>query len=158
MARVKEKVSFTLIAPRKMPLLAPRLLGVLACLVNFGMLVFNVGFTRTEPIEVLNPQVFSVFGQVMILVWGVAFLLAGLGDDKPSYIWWAFTLEKAMYVGSWLSRLREIPSPTGLLDLAPVFHTIYGPVDAIFMLLFAQQGIAAMKKNRDDDAAGLKRA
>jgi hypothetical protein len=34
----------------------------------------------------------------------------------------------------------------------------YGPVDAIFMLLFAQQGIAAVKKNRDDDAAGLKRA
>jgi hypothetical protein len=45
-----------------------------------------------------------------------------------------------------------------LLAGAPVFHTIYGPVDAIFMLLFAQQGIAAMKKNRDDDAAGLKRA
>ena len=144
--------------------LAPRLLGVLACLVNFGMLVFNMGFTRAGPIAALNPQVFSVFGQAMILVWGIAFLLAGLADDeKPSCIWWAFTLEKIMYVGSWLLWLGDIPSPTGFdlssLDfVAPLFHYIYGPIDAIFMLLFAQQGIAAMSKSRDGNADSFKRA
>ena len=143
------------------PLMSPRLLGVLACLVNFGMLLFNLGFTRAGAIAAFNPQVFSEFGQAMILVWGIAFLLAGLGDgDRPSYIWLAFSLEKAMYVGSWLLWLKEIPVPEDMSSLdfiAPLFHLIYGPIDFVFLLLFLQQGLASFRA-REEATAELKRA
>ena len=50
----------------------------------------------------------------MILVWGLTFLLAGLGDGETpsSYIWWAFVLEKLMYVISWMLWIRQIPAPS----------------------------------------------
>jgi len=155
-----------------MPMMTPRLLGVVACLVNFGILFFNLGFTRAEEIAALNPQVFSEFGQAMILVWGLAFLLAGLSDGKtPSYIWWAFSLEKALYVGSWLLWLQQkslkqhISSIDALIQwdmasldiFAPLFHYMYGPIDFIFFVLFAQHGLAAFYV-RHKDAVELKRA
>ena len=38
------------------------------------MLVFNVGFTNADAVAALNPNMMSVFGQLMILVWGLAFI------------------------------------------------------------------------------------
>ena len=40
---------------------------------------------------------FSPFGQWMILVWGCAFLAAGVTDAKAP-VWAVFVLEKASYV------------------------------------------------------------
>lgn len=139
-----------------MPLLTPFVLGALACMVNFGMLLFNLGFTRASEIAALNPEVFSVFGQAMILVWGVAFLLAGFCDgNRPSHIWWAFTLEKFMYVSSYVLFLKDIPALkfdlSSLEFVAPLFHYIYGPIDFIFMVLFAQQGLAASRVRHDQE-------
>ena len=135
-------------------MLSPSHLGMFACTINFGMLAFNMGFTRADAIMAYNPQVFSHFGQATILVWGIAFLLAGLSDgNKPSYLWLAFTLEKVMYVSSWLVYIQHIPRPAisfaNLEFLAPLFHVIYGPIDFVFMLLFAQQGVAAIRQQQD---------
>ena len=81
-------------------MLGPREIGAFACVVNFGILVFNLGFTHADALAAPNAAVFSPFGQVMVLVWGIAFLLAGLtnGDGRPSGIWWAFAFEKLCYV------------------------------------------------------------
>ena len=61
--------------PRRVPLapmVGPR------CVVNVvGMLAFNVGFTEWEPIAALDENVFSHHGQIMVLVWGLAYLAAG---------------------------------------------------------------------------------
>ena len=54
----------------------------------------------------------------MILVWGIAFILAGMSDadrDTPSLIWWAFSIEKICYVFSWVRCMASH-------DLAGLFH------------------------------------
>ena len=129
---------------------SPRMLGLLACVVNFGLLAFNVGFTMWEPIAALDPNVFSHHGQLMILVWGLAFAAAGVSDDGSSRIWFAFAVEKAMYVFAWLSwmsthdALALLRASQGLSsDLAPLFMLLYGPTDLVFFLAFARQGLKA---------------
>ena len=132
--------------------MSPLVLGLLAGVVNFGILLFNVGLTQWEPIAALDPNVFSHHGQLMILVWGLAFAAAGVSDDGSSRIWFAFAIEKAMYVLAWLSWMST-HDPLALLranasgaladDLAPLFMIIYGPVDLVFFLAFARQGLMA---------------
>lgn len=48
-------------------------LGTLACGFNCGMLFANMGFTSADAIAALNPEMFSTFGQGMVLVWGLAY-------------------------------------------------------------------------------------
>ena len=128
--------------------MSPLTLGLLAGVVNFGILLFNVGLTQWEPIAALDPNVFSHHGQLMILVWGLAFAAAGISDDGSSRIWFAFAVEKAMYVFAWLSWMSTHDalallraSPQDLSILAPLFMSIYGPVDLVFFLAFARQGL-----------------
>ena len=71
--------------------------GCCAAITNWGLLVFNAGFSNADAIAAPNPAMFSTFGQVMVLVWGVAFAGAGLSDAGPA-VWGAFALEKLCYV------------------------------------------------------------
>ena len=135
--------------------LTPRAVGRLACFVNFGLLAFNLGFTRADALAQPNPGVFSPFGQLMILVWGLAFLFAGeTSGNAPSALWFVFALEKACYVVSWVtwnrthdvvalfSTAQSSGNPTDLL--VPLFHAIYGPIDLSFLGLFASLGMQSM--------------
>ena len=99
-----------------MPLLTARSLGILAALTNAGMLIFNVGFSKSVPIAALDPNTFSTFGQFMILVWGLAFLFAGISHDaSSSLIWLAFSIEKLCYVCNYVNwHMRN--------DIAAVWH------------------------------------
>ena len=47
-----------------------------------------------KAIASLNPEMFSTFGQGIVLVWGLAYLAAGYSDAEAP-IWWVFALEKA---------------------------------------------------------------
>ena len=135
--------------------LSPRLVGLLACAVNFGLLAFNVAFHKAADIAAPNAAVFSPFGQLMILVWGLTFALTGLTEGSGrSPVWWAFALEKAAYVYSWVTWMSandgvgmlKAAQATGQLQdlLVPVFHLIYGPVDFLFLVVFVYMGLQAM--------------
>ena len=67
-------------------------LGCAAAAFNGGMLLVNMGFTRTRQVASLNPDMFSPFGQVMVLVWGAAFLAAGASKAAPP-VWFARGVE-----------------------------------------------------------------
>ena len=137
-----------------MPFLPPAWLGALACAVNFGSLLFNAGFTRAAAITALDSNVFSTFGQFMVLVWGVAFAAAGARDDGRSLVWFAFAVEKSAYVAVWatwhfshdITAVWSDAQKSGdVLDLlAPAFIILYGVVDLTFFLLFMVQGLAAL--------------
>ena len=75
-------------------------LGIAAAGYNSLMLVANMGFTSSH-IEALNPDMFSLFGQKMILVWACAFFAAGF-SRAGGPVWWAFALEKLMYGVGWI--------------------------------------------------------
>ena len=85
----------------------------------------------------------------MILVWGLVFLAAGLSNAK-SLVWFAFALEKSVYVIIWTlwiiahpNCFSSIGKTEGLANLfALLFHCIYGIGDALFLVVFVRHGVA----------------
>ena len=167
MARARPRVGWELLTKAE--------LGLLAGMVNMGLLVFNVGFTHADAIAAPNPEMFSVFGQIMVLIWGCAFIAAGLTDAQPA-VWGVFALEKLCYTAGWalywhskrvahssyrtawdeaMSVYEQQPDPRDVRPLlAPIFHLVYGPLDAVFMFLFlyralAGRGAAAARQKSD---------
>jgi hypothetical protein len=147
-----------------------RSVGLCACATNWGILVFNAGFTNAEALAAPNPAMFSPFGQLMVLVWGLAFAAAGLSEDASPAVWAVFALEKLCYVAGFVhwhstqdhyKQLKwteavfswEMTSdPTPLL--APVFHHIYGFLDAMYLLLFLY--LACIPRPKGSGARGQK--
>ena len=135
----------------------PALLGGIACGFNFGLLAFNGCFTNAAAIAEGNPDMFSPFGQLMILVWGLVFLAAGL-SEAGSIVWFAFAAEKLCYAVGWLRWMAANPdawshvtaawsSGGGAVNAIPhLFHVVYGPGDALFMLAFLHQALAGKPK------------
>uniref|UniRef100_A0A6T8KVS3 Uncharacterized protein n=1 Tax=Proboscia inermis TaxID=420281 RepID=A0A6T8KVS3_9STRA len=131
-------------------------LGILTGLSNFLVLVFNAGFSMADELAEPNPGVFSVHGQVMILVWGLTFIAAGVSDAGPA-VWAVFALEKMCYVVIWgmwmnsnpdaLSKLLALHASaqeeSGNMSvlLAPTFHLIYGPIAVVFVILFLTKAL-----------------
>lgn len=111
---------------------------IAAALMNFGgVLILSRGFTN-EAINAIDPVVMSNFGLFMIVIWGLAFFGASTITSNVKWLAAAFTVEKLVYVVSWLLWF----SPDKLtyayeLDLfAGIFYSIYGLNDFIFMLFF----------------------
>mmetsp|Transcript_136881 Transcript_136881/g.437927 ORF Transcript_136881/g.437927 Transcript_136881/m.437927 type:complete len:140 (-) Transcript_136881:487-906(-) len=133
-------------------------LGVGACGFNLGMLVVNLGFRNADAIAALNPDMFSAFGQGMVVIWGATYLAAGIAEAGAA-VWCAFALEKLAYAVGWLrwmSRndavaLVSAAAATGDLGsvLAAVFHASYGPGDAAFMLAFLYAATVREAPKRD---------
>ena len=132
-------------------MISPFQLGVIAAAYNFSPLIFNVGFTESQAISDLDPNMWSPFGQLMVLVWGGVFLATGMANDpSTAFAWYAFILEKLVYVIGWIHwhsthpglALVQEASASGLSTqvLAPLFHCIYGAGDFVFAILFWKMG------------------
>jgi len=134
-------------------------LGCAAAAFNGGMLLVNMGFTRTRQVASLNPDMFSPFGQVMVLVWGAAFLAAGASKAAPP-VWCVFVVEKLAYVLGWLRWLaghdaRAIVAAARATGGAPdvinaLFHALFGVGDFLFAALFARHALALYRGKRRD--------
>ena len=133
-------------------------LGVLAAIYNASILLFNVGFTKWEPITELDPNMWSMFGQMMVLIWGAVFIAAGLSGKGTAALWYAFVLEKLIYVIGWLY-WHATHSGIGLVQdaltdgfseevLPPLFHCLYGSGDIVFGILFWQMGNELQQKSK----------
>ena len=105
-----------------------------------GVLVFCKGFTNTT-LNNADPTLFSNFGLLMIMVWGLTYLAAARYTPKVPLIALAFAIEKAVYVMCWIRWMNnhkdEIPTIFAEDAFAGLFLSIYGGVDFIYMLLFA---------------------
>eukprot|EP00980_Cylindrotheca_fusiformis_P002592 scaffold612_cov98-Cylindrotheca_fusiformis.AAC.6 len=142
--------------------LTPLQLGILAACCNGSVLVFNVGFTQSEAISELDPNLWTSLGQLLVLVWGVAYVAAGYcgGGGDNDMMWYAFVFEKTIYVSRWiywhhtnhysgLSLIQEAlqqgggekKSSSSLIQvLAPILMCTYGALDFVFAILFWQMG------------------
>lgn len=118
-----------------------KIIFIVAAFVNIiGVGVLCKGFTNTA-LNNADPVLFSNFGLVMIMVWGLAFLAAARYAPQVPYISLAFAVEKSVYVMCWIRWLtnhRDTLPELFATDLfAGTFMAIYGAIDFIFMLLFA---------------------
>jgi len=105
----------------------------------------------------------------MLVVWGVVFILTGLresSDSRLSFVWWGFALEKCCYIHAnykWLLHNEPVlmfqaaQKSRDPLDLLPViFHTIYGAVDFLALLLFLNLGVRALFQGPSKEAQDRK--
>jgi hypothetical protein len=113
----------------------------LAGLVNVvGILVVSRGFTNATLVS-RSPIVFSRFGLVCILLWGLAYLAVAREHARVPLLVAVFALEKLVYVLTWLSWMfrfgSELPRLFAESPLTGVFYAIYGPNDLLFGIFFA---------------------
>lgn len=111
---------------------------ILAGLANIGgILLFSKLFTNTAMVEA-SPTVMSSFGQLMIIVWGFAYISVANSYESVPWLSFLFTIEKLIYVLTWVFWFQA--NDLTLLytkDLfAGIFYTVYGLNDFLSMLFF----------------------
>jgi len=126
--------------------------GIAAAAFNGTMLIWNVGFLRSESIAKYNRNLFSVEGQVAVLLWASAYAAAAVDAQSSSScggstIWLIFAVEKMWYFYTWIRWNQNndgiklvklaLQSHDKLDVLAPLFHTLYGICDLTFGIMFA---------------------
>jgi hypothetical protein len=102
-----------------------------------GILFFSKLFTNIAMAEA-SPVVMSSFGQLMIIVWGLAYISVMNSYESVPWLSLLFTFEKLIYVITWVIWFQH--NDLTLLytkDLfAGMFYTVYGLNDFLSMLFF----------------------
>lgn len=105
-----------------------------------GILLFYYVFTRGR-ISNYSPRVFSSFGIVSIVIWGLAYLSVARSYQHVRTLIAVFSIEKLVYVITWLWWLfhhaAQLPKLYQDDPFVAAFFTLYGPLDLAFGLFFA---------------------
>ena len=113
-----------------------------------GVLTFSLGFTNRH-ISSVYPEVMSVFGLMMIIVWGFVFIAAGYSENFK-YLSAVFAVEKTAYVISWfLWILRPEANLSAVFQqsiLSGLFYALYGVNDLLFGIFFIWVFITLQKE------------
>jgi hypothetical protein len=122
-----------------------------AGLVNVaGVLLFSKAFTN-EALISKSPVVFSRFGLVCIVLWGLAYLAVARRHQQVPLLVAVFAVQKFMYTGTWFSWIHrfgsELPRLFSESPLAAVFYTVYGPTDLLFGIFFATVAMREIGRN-----------
>lgn len=112
----------------------------LAALANIaGVLLFSKLFTN-RVLNEADPIVFSNFGLLSIVLWGLAYLAIAKNFAKVPNIVAVFAVEKLVYVGAYAYWMSNNAASIGVYLsadlLAGVFLLIYGINDFAFMVFF----------------------
>ncbi|MBA3530765.1 MAG: hypothetical protein H0T73_02435 [Ardenticatenales bacterium] len=113
----------------------------LAGLMNIlGIPFFSLGFTNRYLTE-LYPEVFSTFGLIVIILWGLAYIAVAQSYLQVRTLIAVFAIEKLVYVISWVFWLMahgaELPTIMANSPITGMFYVIYGLNDLLFGLFFA---------------------
>jgi len=119
-----------------------------------GVLVFSWGLTN-ERLTELSPIVFSRFGLISIMLWGMAYWAVASSYLAVPFLVAVFAIEKLIYVITWVIWIKEhggeLPSLFTESPLTATFFSIYGQIDLAFGLFFAfaaMQGFRGESKPR----------
>jgi len=116
-----------------------------------GVLLFSWGFTNAA-LTAGSPVVFSKFGLVCIILWGLAYMAVARSYHQVPLLVAVFAVEKFVYTGSWLSWMYrfgpELPRLFAESPLTAVFYAIYGPNDLLFGIFFAAVAIRFQRESR----------
>ena len=134
-----------------MHLRSPITLGfqIAGCVNVFGSLLVSAGFTN-RLLTSLDPVVFSNFGLVAIMLWGLAYVAVSRSYQHVPYLVMVFALEKFVYTIIWLvwmSRFSErLPDVLSQAPMTAVFFYTYGLVDFLFGVFFAWVGVTTLRQ------------
>lgn len=113
---------------------------VLAGLVNvLGMLAVSQAFTNQALVDA-DPGVFSTFGQIMIVIWGLAYLGTAKNFAAVPWLCAAFFVEKMAYVVAWccwwMQHADQFDELMATSPITGVFIAGYGANDLAFGVMF----------------------
>lgn len=121
------------------------------CVNVFGSLLVSVGFTNRLPAS-LDPVVFSHFGFVAIMLWGLAYVAVSRSYQQVPSLVMVFALEKLVYTITWLLWMsRSADRIPGLFSEAPLtaaFFSTYGVVDFSFGVFFACVAASTLRQRK----------
>ena len=104
-----------------------------------GVPLFSQMFSN-DMLIALNPGVFSRFGLLLIMFWGLAYLASAGIHRQASGLLAVFALVKLVYVvtwGLWLNdHLLQLPELLRTHPLTGAFYAVYGVIDLLFAVLF----------------------
>ncbi len=113
-----------------------------------GILIFSKLFTN-RMLSTIDPVVFSWFGQVAILLWGLAYWSVSRVYRNVPYLLIVFFIEKMLYAGTWLVWILEksssLPTIASESPLTAAFFTLYGAGDFAFGLFFGWAALKGLK-------------
>lgn len=113
-----------------------------------GVLIFSMGFSNDRLVSE-SPVVFSRFGLVCIVLWGLAYLATAKAAELVPALAAVFALEKLVYSVTWFAWLGEhgasFPRLFSESPLTATFYAIYGPNDILFGLFFAYVAIRGLR-------------
>lgn len=104
------------------------------------MLIATLGFT--SPVAAQHyPSVFSDFGMVAIMLWGLAYIAVSGSYKAVPWLVAVFAIEKAVYGLTWLVWMNASGGLLGAIYgqsfAAGLFYTVYGANDLAFGVFFA---------------------
>lgn len=111
-----------------------------------GVPLFSQMFSN-DMLIALNPGVFSRFGLLLIMFWGLAYLASAGIHRQASGLLAVFALVKLVYVvtwGLWLNdHLLQLPELLRTHPLTGAFYAVYGVIDLVFAVLFLRLSLQA---------------
>lgn len=114
-----------------------------------GTLAVSAGFTN-RTLTSLDPVVFSNFGLVAIMLWGLAYVAVSRSYYHVPYLVMVFALEKLVYTILWIKWISRFGDQLqGISSDAPLtalFYRIYGPLDFSFGVFFACVAISTLRQ------------
>lgn len=134
--------------PRRLVTIGFQIAG---CVNFFGTLLVSAGFTN-RTLTSLDPVVFSNFGLVAIMLWGMAYVAVCRSYQHVPYVVMVFAVEKFVYAIIWIKWiLRFGDQLPGVLSEAPLtgmFYYTYGLVDFLFGVFFAWVAITTLRQHK----------
>ena len=117
-----------------------------------GILTFSLAWTNNE-LSRLSPRVFSAFGILAVILWGLAYLSVARTYHHVPKLVAVFALEKLVYVITWAWWIfhhgADLPALYQTAPFTALFYTLYGPQDLAFGLFFAAVALRANPKIHD---------
>jgi len=121
----------------------------------FGTLLVSAGFTN-RTLTSLDPVVFSNFGLVAIMLWGLAYVAVSKSYQHVPYLVLVFVLEKLVYTVlwiKWISRFGDqLPGIASQAPMTAMFYRGYGLVDFSFGVFFACVALAVLRQRASTKA------
>ncbi|WP_373766527.1 hypothetical protein [Glaesserella sp.] len=112
----------------------------LAGLYNIVGILYATSFFMDQTIADVNPAVFSWFGQISVILWGLAYLSVAFSFYSVPKLVFVFFLQKMVYAVTWaVWFFSHQDAVTKLAETAPslvTFFNSYGAGDLFFGLFF----------------------
>lgn len=111
-----------------------------------GLLAFNRGYTGAAALANMAPSLFSTESQMLINVWGLAYIAAAKNWKQMPELSLVFCVEKMLYVWWWYRWIKDDTNRHSALSMVTSgsdvltggFLLVFGLNDLLFGLIFGR--------------------